>query len=106
MTSLKEQLAITRALERGAPKELECDPSDPLYRPTREVYKFYAHARNALPAYVDALERAMAALEFYADRDNWDEDFTPTVWDDGNVDLGNRARAALEDIEKGFGEKK
>lgn len=36
------------------------------------------------------------ALEFYADKDNWDDDFTPTVWDDGQVDLGDRARAALE----------
>lgn len=37
------------------------------------------------------------ALEFYADRDNWDDDaYCPTIWDDGNIDLGRKAIKALE----------
>lgn len=39
--------------------------------------------------------RLREALEFYANKENWDDDFTPTIWDDGNVDLGSRARKAL-----------
>lgn len=42
------------------------------------------------------LAEVMQTLEFYADKDNWDDDkFTPTIWDNGNIDLGNRARALL-----------
>lgn len=36
------------------------------------------------------------ALEFYADKTNWDDDYMiPTIWDDGNIDLGKRACKAL-----------
>jgi hypothetical protein len=36
------------------------------------------------------------ALEFYEDIENWDDDrFSPTIWDDGNIDMGRRARNAL-----------
>lgn len=44
----------------------------------------------------EEIDRLREALEFYANKDNWDDDqFTPTVWDDGAVDLGKRARKAL-----------
>lgn len=42
---------------------------------------------------------AKEALGFYADNDNWDLDhMTPTCWDDGAVDCGNRAKEALEKL--------
>jgi hypothetical protein len=42
------------------------------------------------------LKAQREALEFYADRDNWDtDDFSPTIWDDGAIDLGKRAQDAL-----------
>jgi hypothetical protein len=42
-------------------------------------------------------ERLRKALEFYADLDNWDtENMSPTIWDNGNIDLGKTAKAALE----------
>ncbi len=45
------------------------------------------------------LETACEALEFYEDKDNWDlEDASPTIWDDGQIDCGNRAIEALEKI--------
>lgn len=40
--------------------------------------------------------RLRETLEFYADKENWDDDFTPTIWDDGSVDLGKRANQALK----------
>lgn len=43
------------------------------------------------------LAEAGGVVEFYADKENWDDDsFTPTCWDDGQIDLGERARAYLE----------
>lgn len=42
-------------------------------------------------------EKLVAALEFYADRDNWDDDITPTVWDNGNVDMGRKAKLAIKE---------
>lgn len=45
------------------------------------------------------------ALRFYANKENWDmDDFTPTVWDNGSIDLGETARKAL--TRTGFGEEK
>lgn len=42
------------------------------------------------------VQKLRAALEFYADKENWDaENVSPTVWEDGDIDLGARARAAL-----------
>ncbi|MBC7737353.1 MAG: hypothetical protein H7245_09090 [Candidatus Saccharibacteria bacterium] len=39
------------------------------------------------------------ALKFYADKDNWDDDpFCPTVWNDGQLDMGKIAREALEKV--------
>ncbi len=46
------------------------------------------------------LAKARGTLAFYADKENWDDDFTPTVWDDGKVDLGNKAREALRSIDE------
>jgi hypothetical protein len=41
-------------------------------------------------------QRLREALEFYANLENWDTNYTtPTIWDDGDVDLGRRARQAL-----------
>lgn len=49
----------------------------------------------------DNLKEAVSALEFYEDRENWDDDaFNPTCWVDGNIDLGQTARAALEKIRR------
>ncbi len=45
------------------------------------------------------LRVAGEALGFYADKDNWDTDqFSPTIWDDGAIDLGKRAKKALEEL--------
>jgi len=42
-------------------------------------------------------ERMRKALEFYADKENWDtENVSPTIWDNGDIDLGKRARQALK----------
>lgn len=61
-----------------------------------QEWEDYKHFLELLD-YVDRLEDA---LKFYADKDNWDEENalgqTPSCWDDGHVDLGNRARQALE----------
>lgn len=41
-------------------------------------------------------------LEFYADKDNWDTGNAlgqlPSCWDGGRLDLGNRARACINEI--------
>lgn len=45
------------------------------------------------------------ALEFYADRENWDDDqFTPSIWDDGDVDMGRRSISALAKVREMRGE--
>lgn len=42
------------------------------------------------------LEIYEKALAFYADQENWDDDqFNPTIWLDGNIDMGACARDAL-----------
>ena len=47
------------------------------------------------------------ALDFYADKENWDtENMSPTVWDDGNIDLGRRAFKALTALAELVKEKK
>lgn len=45
----------------------------------------------------DKIKKLRTALEFYANRENWDDDkFCPTVWNDGNIDIGKVARQALK----------
>lgn len=45
------------------------------------------------------LRKCLGALEFYSDKDNWDDDqFIPTVWDNGNIDMGRRARECLASL--------
>lgn len=47
------------------------------------------------------IEKFRKALEFYADKENWDlHEMTPTIWDDGAVDCGNRARIALDIVDE------
>lgn len=42
------------------------------------------------------VEKFETALKFYADRENWDDNkFCPTIWNDGNPDVGKAAREAL-----------
>lgn len=39
------------------------------------------------------------ALLFYADKENWDTDhYSPTIWDNGSIDLGKKARKVLEEL--------
>jgi hypothetical protein len=36
---------------------------------------------------------------FYADEENWGgEPFNPTLWDDGQIDLGERARKYISKL--------
>ena len=60
-------------------------------------------ARGAHIFYLkEKLALARECLEFYADKDNWDmEEMSPTIWDDGDIDCGKRARAALEKLGEG-----
>jgi len=48
------------------------------------------------------IAKLRAALEWYAEIENWDtQHYTPTIWVDGNVDLGSTARKALAGGEDG-----
>jgi len=47
------------------------------------------------------LAEALEVIEYYGNKENWDDHVTPTIWDDGSVDLGNRARAFLAKYPKG-----
>lgn len=70
-----------------------------------------ATIEDKLDEEVAAMESALAlerekvkvlreAVEFYEDKDNWDDDqFSPTIWDNGKIDMGDRAREALAKIE-------
>ncbi len=53
---------------------------------------------------IRVIREQRAALEFYADKKHWDhwdiENMSPTIWDDGNIDLGNRARRALAETDE------
>lgn len=52
-------------------------------------------------AHAELTRGLVEALEFYADIENWDDDkFNPTVWDDGNIDMGKKAMIALAEIYK------
>lgn len=47
------------------------------------------------------LEKAVEMAEFYADKENWDdEEFIPTIWDNGKIDLGDKAREFLSEFTK------
>jgi hypothetical protein len=60
---------------------------------------FDEHAAACAEDTARKLEIAIKVLEFYADMENWDDDkFSPTVWHDGNVDIGAMAREALAAI--------
>ena len=61
---------------------------------------FIAAARNEMKFLLSTIRKMRGALEFYTDKNNWDDDFTPTIWDDGRVDLGDRAKKCLEEIEE------
>lgn len=75
-------------------KENECKELDAIL--LIEITKI-ANAR--VQPLLEAIEVLKAALYFYEDKDNWDEENplgqTPSCWDDGAVDLGNRAKEAL-----------
>lgn len=67
--------------------------------------QFIAEIRNESRWLIESLEKAIDALEFYADKENWDDDkFNPTIWDNGKIDLGDCARTCLESIAKDGGE--
>lgn len=41
------------------------------------------------------LKKYRDALKLYANKHNWDDDPFPTLWDNGDLDVGKRARKAL-----------
>ena len=59
----------------------------------------FATSRNSLKTLIQIIRVQNEALEFYANKDNWDEENslgqTPSCWDSGSVDLGLRAMSAL-----------
>lgn len=66
------------------------------------------HAWQAREPEITKLKKALViadeAIGFYADKDNWDDDqFTPTVWDDGKVDMGDKSREAQKQIKEILG---
>lgn len=76
----------------------------PVCKAESEIIAEYiaACSPDVILSLISKLNIAREALEFYADKDNWDEENglgqTPSCWDGGAVDLGDRARKALEEL--------
>lgn len=64
-----------------------------------EAYKSgHEAATNRL---LQLLEKAVKMANFYADKENWDdEEFIPTIWDNDKIDLGDKAREFLSEFTK------
>ena len=63
--------------------------------------KGFTDGQDSLHSRIQELEREnekfRIGLGFYADEENWDDDkFSPTVWENGSIDMGNIAREALK----------
>lgn len=68
-----------------------------------DTYTLAKFCDDNMEAMVDSLEEMKEALEFYQDQDRWDtENISPTIWNDGNIDLGDTAKACLAKIEERF----
>lgn len=71
--------------------------ADDFYLDAKERdFDFILNARTDILWLLNRLQTALISLEFYANRDNWDDDlYCPTIWDDGGIDLGRQAQKAL-----------
>lgn len=70
----------------------------------RELYYksgFDQGDQNATNRLLPLLEKAVKMAEFYADKENWDyEEVIPTIWDNGKIDLGDKALEFLSEFTK------
>ena len=58
------------------------------------IYNF-----NEVLKLIESYERSLEVVSFYGDKENWDmEDMSPTIWDDGQIDCGKRAREFLKEM--------
>lgn len=56
----------------------------------------------ATDKWLTIINKAVEMAEFYADKDNWDDNdtFTPTIWNNGSVDLGQKAEEFLASLKE------